>query len=354
MKKITYALVSLCLALSLAACGGADSEKSNQKTETAHVKKTQTSKQANKGESSDPSANRGATAAPSDQTAKIDPDAAKKQPYSGYWTSTGDPLHSITIRSDRILYNEGMDSYGQVAWSNKLATKGNKIIIQKAPLIGDSGQAAGFVTQTMTLSKDKKTLIVSENTAYGSPKEKDAAWAQYYARFNKHYSGVFKKVETKNSKTASSSTSDAASSGTQPSSDNSTTSSNDSGFGYSGIWSNTKKNFNEYYKDQFTDHGPSEPIQIVTIDMPVYNVVKISIDNILGNMQAPGTMKHVVAIDLKGRGQFHFVDSFHNKGGIAKFQLKDNKVYYEIHYSIKPKNPSIPEGAHVLSLRKGG
>jgi hypothetical protein len=159
-------------------------------------------------------------------------------------------------------------------------------------------------------------------------------------------------VETKNSKTASSDTSDTASSGTQPSGANSTKS-NDSSSGYNGIWSNTNKNFNAYYRNQFTDHGPTEPIQIVTIEMPVYNVVKISIDNILGNMQAPGTMKHTVAIDLKGRGQFHFVDSFHNKGGIAKFQLKDNKVYYEIHYSIKPKDASIPEGTHVLSLRRG-
>lgn len=352
MKKIASVLVPLCLALSLAACGGADSEKNNQKSETTHVKNTHTSQHAKKEESSNPSANRGTTAASSAQTAKSDPNAAKKQPYSGYWTSTDNPLYSITIRPDRILYNEGMDSYGQVAWSNKLTTKGNQIIVQKAPLIGDGSQAAGFVTQTMTLSKDKKTLIVSENTAYSSPKEKDTAWAQYNARFNKNYSGVFKKVETKNSKTASSSSSDAASSGMQPSGDNSTKSSN--GSGYSGIWSNTKKNFNEYYKEQFTDHGPTEPIQIVTIEMPVYNVVKISIDNILGNMQAPGTMKHVVPIDLKGRGQFHFVDSFHNKGGIAKFQLKDNKVYYEIHYSIKPKDTSIPEGAHVLSLRRGG
>lgn len=353
MKKIASALVSLCLLVLLAACGGADSEKSNQKSKQTHVKNVE-SKHVKKEAPSDPSANRGTASATSGQTAKIDSNAAKKQPYSGYWTSTDDPLHSITIRPDRILYNEGMDSYGRVDWSNKLTTKGNQIILQKAPLIGDGGQAVGFVTQTMTLSKDKKTLIVSENKAFSSLKEKDTAWAQYYARFNKHYSGVFKKVETNNSKAAPSSASDAASSGTQSSSANSTKSANDSGSGYNGIWSNTKKNFNEYYKDQFTDHGPTEPIQIVTIEMPVYNVAKISIDNILGNMQAPGTMKHVVAIDLKGRGQFHFVDSFHNKGGIAKFQFKDNKVYYEIHYSIKPKDTSIPEGAHVLSLRRGG
>ncbi|MET1249226.1 hypothetical protein ABWW58_10595 [Sporolactobacillus sp. STCC-11] len=157
---------------------------------------------------------------------------------------------------------------------------------------------------------------------------------------------MFKKVETQNSKTASADT--------QQRSDNRTKSATNSGSGYSGIWSNTKKSFNEYYKDQFTDHGPTEPIQNVTIEMPVYNVVRISIENILGNRQAPATMNHTVAIDLKGRGQFRFVDSFHNKGGIAKFQLKDNKLYYEIDYSIKPKNPSIPEGAHVLSLMRGG
>ncbi|MET1249228.1 hypothetical protein ABWW58_10605 [Sporolactobacillus sp. STCC-11] len=142
MKKIASALVSLSLALSLAACGGADSEQSNQKSETAHAKKEAPSA---------PSANRGTAADSPGQTVKSDPTAAKKQPYSGYWTSTGDPSHSITIRPDRILYNEGMDSYGQVAWSNRLTTKGNQIIVQKAPLIGDGGQAAGFVTQTMTL-----------------------------------------------------------------------------------------------------------------------------------------------------------------------------------------------------------
>lgn len=340
MKKTAGTLVSLCLLVLLAACGGADSEKSDHKSKQTHVKSSETSKHVKEEAPSIPSTN--TDSATSNQGAKMDSNTVKKQPYSGYWTSTNDPLHSITIRPDRILYNEGMDSYGQVAWSNELTTKGNQIIVQKAPLIGDGGQAAGLVTQTMTLSKDKKTLIVSENKAYS----KDTAWAQYYARFNMYYSGIFKKVETKNSK--------AASSGTQSSIANSTTSTNDSGTGYNGIWSNTKKNFNEYYKDQFTDHGPTEPMQIVTIELPVYNVVKISIENILGNMQAPATMKHVVAIDLKGRGQFHFVDSFHNKGGIATFQLKDNKVYYDIHYSIKPKDTSIPEGKHVLSLRRGG
>ncbi|MCO7127135.1 hypothetical protein NIE88_15295 [Sporolactobacillus shoreicorticis] len=337
MKKITRVLVFLFLALSLAACGGADSEKDNQKPETAHVKKE---------EPLTPSANRGTTASPSGRSSKIDPNAAKRESYSGYWTSTGDPLHSITIRPDRILYNEGIDKYGQVAWSNKLTAKGNQIIIQNAPLTGAGGQAAGFVTQTMTLSKDKKTLIVSKNKAFGSSKEKGTAWAQYYMRFNKHYSGTFKKVESPNSKSASA--------GTPSSSENSTAASNkNAGSGYNGIWSNTNKTFNEYYKHQFTDHGPTEPIQNVTIEMPIYNVVKISIENVLGNRQAPATMKHTVAIDLKGRGQFRFVDSFHNKGGIAKFQLKDNKVYYEIHYSIKPQNSSISEGAHVLSLKKG-
>ncbi|SFH01109.1 hypothetical protein [Sporolactobacillus nakayamae] len=138
MKKIASVLVSLSLALSLAACGGADSETSN------HAKKEAPSVPS-------PSANRGTIAASLGQTAKSDPNTAKEQPYSGYWTSTGDPSHSITIRPDRILYNEGMDSYGQVAWSNRLTTKGNQIIVQKAPLIGDGGQAAVFVTQTMTL-----------------------------------------------------------------------------------------------------------------------------------------------------------------------------------------------------------
>ncbi|WP_028977488.1 hypothetical protein [Sporolactobacillus terrae] len=329
MKKVIRVCVAAVLALSLTACGGADSEPNSPHSESEPIKKAAPEQPKNQPSDADSSS--------SAQTPEKD---TKQTPYSGYWISTKNARYSITVRANRILYNDGIGSYGQIKRNDKWTVKANQISLNNAALIANDGQVTGYVTQTLTLSHDKKTLRISKNSARGN---KNADAAQFDKAFNTHYSGTFKKVEPTNTKGKTPIHT--------PSADASSTSTPQTSR-YTGVWSNTTQNFTAYYKDQFTDHGPTEPIQKVTIDMPSYNLIKISIEHILGNRQMPGTMKHIVPIDLDGKGSFTFTDSFHNKGGVAKIQLKDNKVYYDLHYTVKPKEAALQEGSHSLHMKK--